>query len=193
VAALLRELRADPPAPGEHSVLKPLSHRIGFLFDLADRTLAADRTGPFPPGALSRSREAALALAATGPVGLVHGDLHPANALSGPGGRMVAIDPRPAWGDPDFDAVDWALDGITDAGALKERVRKLADLVPGQSPDRVRDWCRALAPLLALPGIRAGREDPETAFLVALTSGTGWERRWVGGGTMAAASCVRKV
>ncbi|MEV4335662.1 aminoglycoside phosphotransferase family protein [Streptomyces sp. NPDC049590] len=172
-AALLRELRAGPPARGEHSVLGPLSHRIGFLFDLADRTRAAVPAAPFPPGALDRAREAALGLAATGPVGLVHGDLHPANVLSGPGARMVAIDPRPAWGDPDFDAVDWALDGVADAAALEERVRKLAELVPGQSPDRVRDWCRALAPLLALPRVRAGRKDPETAFLIALTSGNG--------------------
>ncbi|WP_318202408.1 aminoglycoside phosphotransferase family protein [Streptomyces sp. SCL15-4] len=164
-AALLRELRAGPPAPAENSVLRPLSHRVRFLFGLADRT------GLLPPAALGRAREAALALAATGSMGLVHGDLHPANALSGPGARMVAIDPRPAWGDPDFDAVDWALDGVVDAGALEERVGRLASLVPGQSPGRVLAWCRALAPLLAIPRLRAGRKDAETAFLVTLTGG----------------------
>ncbi|MCP9962507.1 hypothetical protein LUX05_16085 [Streptomyces somaliensis] len=132
--------------------MRPLSHRIGFLFDLAGRRLAAAGTGhPVGPAVLGRSRAAALELAADGPVGLVHGDLHPANVLSGPGARLVAIDPRPAWGDPDFDAVDWVLGGATGPAVLEERIGELASLVPGQSPDRVRGWCRALAVLNALP------------------------------------------
>ncbi|MEU8029354.1 aminoglycoside phosphotransferase family protein [Streptomyces sp. NPDC049099] len=171
-AALLRELRAAPVTPGEHSVLKPLSHRVDFLFGLAESMLAAaDRSGLFTSAVLVRAREAALELAATGPMGLVHGDLHPANALSGPGARMVAIDPRPAWGDPDFDAVDWVLDGVLDLDVLEGRIEKLAEMVPGQSPDRVRGWCRALSPLIAIPRICARREDAETGFLIALAGG----------------------
>ncbi len=134
VAVLLRELRSSA-VPAEESVLRPLAHRVGFVFDLAERR---GRTG------LAEHRAAALELAATGPTGLVHGDLHPSNVLVGSGGRLVAIDPRPSWGDPDFDAVDWVLEG---PGTLERRVTDLAALVPGLSPDRLHAWCRALAPL----------------------------------------------
>ncbi|MFI5547836.1 aminoglycoside phosphotransferase family protein [Streptomyces sp. NPDC051815] len=172
VAVLLRDLRGAAPAPGEHSVLRPLSHRIGFLFDLTDRRVAAARaSGVAVPTVLAQARTAALELAAGGPVDLVHGDLHPANVLSGPGGRMVAIDPRPTWGDPDFDAVDWVLEGVTDAAVLERRIEELAALVPGMSPRRVAGWCRVLAALIAVPRVCAGRDDAETRFLLALTDG----------------------
>ncbi|GLW69698.1 aminoglycoside O-phosphotransferase [Kitasatospora phosalacinea] len=134
LASLLRDLRA-PVTPAAGSVLRPLSHRVDLVFDLAERR---GRTG------LAPHRAAALELAADGPVALVHGDLHPSNVLSGPGGRLVAIDPRPSRGDPDFDAVDWVLTG---PGTLERRITDLAALVPGLSPDRLHAWCRALAPL----------------------------------------------
>ncbi|MEV5159975.1 aminoglycoside phosphotransferase family protein [Streptomyces sp. NPDC053728] len=172
VAALLRDLRAAAPAPGEHSVLQPLSHRIDFVFDLTDRRLtAADVNDPAASTMLRQARAAALELAADGPVGLVHGDLHPANVLSGPDARMVAIDPRPAWGDPDFDAVDWVLEGAADFSVLEQRIGELAELVPGQSPQRVLGWCRALSALIAVPRMCAGRDDAETRFLVSLAEG----------------------
>jgi streptomycin 6-kinase len=168
-AVLLRELRASPAQPGAHSVLRPLSHRVGFLFDLTGRRLsAAGVSGPIGPATLDRARTAAMELAAGGPVGLVHGDLHLANVLSGPGGRMVAIDPRPTWGDPDVDAVDWALDSVVDPGGLDRRIETLGALVPGLSPERVLGWCRSFAALIATPRICKGRHDPETAFLGAL-------------------------
>ncbi|MEU3948756.1 aminoglycoside phosphotransferase family protein [Streptomyces sp. NPDC029526] len=172
VAALLRDLRVSPPGPGEHSVLRPLSHRIDFLFDLAERRLAAVRAkDPAARVVLGQARGAVLELAGGGPVGLVHGDLHPANVLSGPGARMVAIDPRPTWGDPDFDAVDWVLEGVADPAVLEERIEELAALVPGSSPRRVLGWCRALAALNAVTGMCAGRDDAETGFLLALAGG----------------------
>ncbi|MFI1018886.1 aminoglycoside phosphotransferase family protein [Streptomyces sp. NPDC020965] len=172
VAALLRDLRVSPPVPREHSVLQPLSHRIGFLFDLTDRRLAAARVSGRPiRTALGQARAAALELAASGPVGLVHGDLHPANVLSGPDARMVAIDPRPTWGDPDFDAVDWVLDGVTDPDLLEQRIEKLAALVPDLSPHRLLNWCRALAAPNAVPGLCSGRDDAETQFLMTLANG----------------------
>ncbi|MEU2441043.1 aminoglycoside phosphotransferase family protein [Streptomyces rubradiris] len=171
-AALLTELRSAAHTPGEHSVLKPLSHRVGFLFDLADSMLtAAGKKGLFAPAVLARAREAALGLAAGGPARLVHGDLHPGNVLSGPDARMVAIDPRPAWGDPDFDAVDWVLDGVVSLDVLEDRIGELAGMVPGQDPDRVSAWCRALAPLVAIPRVCGGRGDAGTEFLVALAAG----------------------
>ncbi|MFE0331586.1 aminoglycoside phosphotransferase family protein [Streptomyces sp. NPDC003753] len=172
LAALLRDLRGSAPVPGEHSVLRPLSHRINFVFDLTDRRLAAaGADGLFAPAVLEQARASALELATGGPVGLVHGDLHPANVLSGPGARMVAIDPRPAWGDPDFDAVDWVLAGVTSFAALEQRIEQLARMVPGQSPHRVLRWCRALAAVNAVPGMCAGRDDAETRFLMLLAGG----------------------
>jgi streptomycin 6-kinase len=171
VAELLRDLRDPAPAPGQHSVLRRLSHRVDFVFDLTDRRLAArDVSDPAASKALRQSRVAALELAGTGPVGLVHGDLHPANVLSGPGAGLVAIDPRPTWGDPDFDAVDWVFEGVADPAVLEQRVKELAALVPGMSPRRVLGWCRALAALIAVPRMCAGREDAETRFLMALAS-----------------------
>jgi streptomycin 6-kinase len=172
VAALLRDLRASAPAPGEHSALRLLSHRVDFVFDFIDRRLAAgDLKDPAASKVLQQARAAALELAGNGPVGLVHGDLHPANVLSGPGARMVAIDPRPTWGDPDFDAVDWVLEGVADPAVLEQRVEELAALVPDMSPRRVMDWCRALAALIAVPRRCAGRDDAETQFLMALADG----------------------
>lgn len=169
VAALLRDLRDPAPAPGEHSVLRRLSHRVDFMFDLTVRRLAAcDVNDPAVSKVLRQARAAALELAGNGPVGLVHGDLHPANVLSGPGARMVAIDPRPTWGDPDFDAVDWVLEGVADPAVLEQRIEELAALVPGMSPRRVMGWCRALAALNAVPRMCAGRDDTETQFLMAL-------------------------
>ncbi|ROR35370.1 aminoglycoside phosphotransferase family protein [Kitasatospora cineracea] len=149
VAALLRDLRtpagpgADPVLrPGADSVLRPLADRVAFLLDLAER-----RGRPVP----AAQRAAALELASGGPVGLVHGDLHPSNVLAGPDGRPVAIDPRPCWGDPDFDAVDWVLEGAADLAGLERRIAALAALVPGLSPDRLLAWCRALSALTANP------------------------------------------
>ncbi|MFE2374460.1 aminoglycoside phosphotransferase family protein [Streptomyces sp. NPDC059398] len=148
----LRSPRASAPA------LPPLSARITFLYDHAARRCA------HTPEVLARGRAAALALAAAGPTdGLVHGDLHQSNVLVGPGGGLIAIDPRPTLGDPDFDAADWALDGVTDEHGLRKRIAALAALVPGMSATRVLAWCRATAPLtsgapafLLSPGDRGG-------------------------------------
>lgn len=172
VGALLRDLRVISVQPRVHSALLPLSHRIEFLFDWADRRLAGSRVnGPAAPAVLARARAAALELAASGPVGLVHGDLHPGNVLSGPGGRLVAIDPRPTWGDPDYDAVDWVLEGVDDLATLERRIESLATMVPGQSPERVLGWCRTTAALTAALRIGRGRDDAETRFLTTLALG----------------------
>ncbi|WP_405751238.1 aminoglycoside phosphotransferase family protein [Streptomyces sp. NBC_01411] len=140
VARLLADLRTAPRT--RTPLLPPLGERITFMYDMAARR------GTHDPEVLAHGRAAALGLAGTGPAdGLVHGDLHPGNVLVGPGYRLVAIDPRPTFGDPDFDAVDWAIDGATDEVALRRRIAELAALVPGMSAARVLAWCRATAPL----------------------------------------------
>ncbi len=155
VAGLLGDLRsvAAPPGPA----LPSLAERADFLLDLTERRA---------PG-VSTADARALARELTGdgsPSALVHGDLHPANVLLGPAGP-VAIDPRACLGDPDFDLVDWALDGVTDPAALSTRIAALAHLVPGADADRIHAWCRAAAVLIAAPRLTAGRRDAGTAFL----------------------------
>ncbi|WUG43283.1 aminoglycoside phosphotransferase family protein [Kitasatospora sp. NBC_00458] len=153
VAGMLAGLRS---APVEGVALPPLAERVEFLVGLTERRAP----GLVPAELWKPARE----LATGGPRALVHGDLHPANVLLGPDGP-VAIDPRPCLGDPDFDLVDWVLDGVTDAAALASRVDGLAALVPGADPGRVLAWCRAVAVLIAAPRVVAGRRDAETAFL----------------------------
>ncbi|WP_371501923.1 aminoglycoside phosphotransferase family protein [Kitasatospora sp. NBC_00374] len=140
---LLTELRTPVELP---SGLPRLAERTGLIFDLARR-----RDVPVP----EHCRRAARELAGTGPVGLVHGDLHTANVLVG-GPGLVAIDPRPCLGDPDFDLVDWAFDGVADPAGLTGRIEELTLLVPGSDGERLLAWCRALAPLLLAPD----RDDP---------------------------------
>ncbi|MFJ1708755.1 aminoglycoside phosphotransferase family protein [Kitasatospora sp. NPDC088346] len=150
VARLLTGLRTPVELPAD---LPRLAERAELILDLARR-----RDVPVP----EHCRRAARELAADGPVGLVHGDLHTANVLVG-GDGPVAIDPRPCLGDPDFDLVDWALDGVTDPAGLTARIEELTVLVPGADGDRLLAWCRALAPLLLAPG----RDDPLARHLGA--------------------------
>ncbi|MGW0607217.1 aminoglycoside phosphotransferase family protein [Streptomyces sp. NPDC002640] len=168
VAALLRDLRRHAPRPTGSSALRPLADRIGFLCGLAERRLAASARRGFDRALLSAARERAVELCRGGPVGLVHGDLHAGNVLVGADGRVVAIDPRPTWGDPDFDTVDWLLAGVADLSSLERRIGELVSLLPGRSPERLLAWCRALAAFEAVPGFCAGRDDARTRFLRAL-------------------------
>ncbi|MER8185113.1 aminoglycoside phosphotransferase family protein [Kitasatospora sp. NPDC094015] len=153
VGALLAGLRTpvEPPAG-----LPRLAERTALLFDLARR-----RDVAVP----ERCVRAAAELAGDGPAALVHGDLHPGNVLIGPGGRLVAIDPRPCLGDQDFDLVDWAVDGVTDPAGLTARIEELTAVVPDARPDRLLAWCRALAPVLLTPG----RDDPLARHLTLPT------------------------
>ncbi|AUY54608.1 aminoglycoside phosphotransferase [Streptomyces sp. CB01881] len=156
VAPVLGALRSVPVAG---LALAPLAERVEFLFDLTERRV---------PGAVPRGTRAfARELAADGPVALVHGDLHPGNVLDGPAGP-VAIDPRPSLGDPDFDLVDWVIDGATGLPGLERRIAGLTALVPGADPRRVLDWCRASAVIIAAPRVAAGRQDAGTVFLAEL-------------------------
>ncbi|MDY0815423.1 aminoglycoside phosphotransferase family protein [Kitasatospora purpeofusca] len=155
VAGMLAGMRSVPAPP--RAALPSLAERLDFLFDLTERRAPGVSTA----GARALARELT---GDGGPVGLVHGDLHPANVLLGPAGT-VAIDPRACLGDPDFDLVDWALDGVAGPTALSARIAELTALVAGADADRVLAWCRAAAVLIAAPRVAAGRADAGTAFL----------------------------
>ncbi|MGW7003715.1 aminoglycoside phosphotransferase family protein [Streptomyces sp. NPDC054933] len=174
VAGLLTAIRGHRPA--QSGALPSLAERVDFLFDLTLRRLDAGipQGAPEPavsPAFVERCRRAALRLADGGPSALVHGDLHPGNVLdAGPGRGLVAIDPRPAVGDPDFDAVDWALSGATTRAAVDERIRRLADRVPGLDADRVRRWCEVSAVIMAVPRALRAPGHPYTRLLLGMAA-----------------------
>jgi streptomycin 6-kinase len=155
-----------------HSVPLPrvqfpsLATRVGQMFELAERRLRGSAAEPrLPLELLHHARAQAEDLATGGPIALLHGDLHPGNVLdAGPARGTVAIDPRPCLGDPAFDAVDWALLPMAAGGTLDDGVTKL----PGLDADRVRAWCAALAPLVAMAPLRAGRPTPFTDALLEM-------------------------
>jgi streptomycin 6-kinase len=140
--------------------------RVGLMFDLAERRLLGSAAEPrLPLELLRRARVRAEDLATGGPVALLHGDLHPGNVLDAGSARgIVAIDPRPCLGDPAFDAVDWALLPMAEGGTLDDGVAKL----PGLDADRVRAWCAALAPLVAMAPLRTGGPTPFTDALLEM-------------------------
>jgi len=146
--AALHSVPADGPFPS-------LPDRVRSMFDLAERRLPDSPAAPhLPLDLLHLGRARAEELADDGgPVALVHGDLHPGNVLhAGPERGAVAIDPRPCVGDPAFDAVDWAVLPIAGGGTVDDGIARL----PGLDPDRVRAWCVALAPLVAMGPLARG-------------------------------------
>lgn len=159
----------ERPGPGARRGLGPATARPPGRLPLRPRP-AAGRTGrprrrdPAPPGPRPGAGTGGLrARGRARPRGPARGQ-----RAARPRGRLVAIDPRPAWGDPDFDAVDWVLEGVSTHEALRERTALLADLVPGLDADRVHAWAHALGALLAAPAARAGHDDARTRFLLGL-------------------------
>jgi streptomycin 6-kinase len=165
ILPVLAALRSPRPGPAADMV-PPLRDRIDFLFDLTERRRSArpDIGHRLPRDLLDRSRRHALALAEGGPVGLVHGDLHPGNVLR-TGRGPVAIDPRPCIGDPTFDTVDWILTDVTGQRDVDRRVDQLTDHLPAE-PDRVLAWCQATAVLLAAGALRRNPQDPRAQVLL---------------------------
>ncbi|MDT8912799.1 aminoglycoside phosphotransferase family protein [Amycolatopsis sp. PS_44_ISF1] len=162
VAELLAQLHSAPAA----GPFPTLATRIGLMFELAERRrLGSAAESRLPLKLLRHARSRAEDLSTGGPAVLLHGDLHPGNVLdAGPGRGLVAIDPRPCLGDPAFDAVDWALLPMAAGGSLEDGVAALPDLDPG----RLRAWCAALAPLVALAPLRAGPPTPFTEALLEM-------------------------
>ena len=172
VAPMFAELW-QPRLIGSDACLPELSARVDLVFDLAGRRLRRwpavnDR---IEQGVMERSYALSRALSLEGPVGLVHGDLHPGNVLRGEGDRgVVAIDPRPCWGDRATDAVDWMLSDVTDERSLDWRIDWLAGNVPGVDPARVWAWCQAMAVIVAASMLARRDDDPVGEFLLRFAS-----------------------
>jgi streptomycin 6-kinase len=175
VAGLLTALRqVTAPSTGQTGLgsLPSMAEGLAVMFDRTARRRADPRVaGLVPPGLVDRAQRRALALAADGPAGLVHGDLHPANVLDGgPGRGLVAIDPRPSVGDPDWDAVDWAMTRAASRAEMQDRIAQLARLVPGLDAGRVWGWCRAAAVVLAVARLRQRPPDDDVGLLLDLAA-----------------------
>jgi streptomycin 6-kinase len=130
-----------------------LAERISYLFDSGKKLYRQDPDllDVVPVDVYERGRQVALGLAVQpSRTVLLHGDLTPRNVLLGGETRgLVAIDPAPCLGDPAFDTVDllfWQADDV-DAAATRA---KLLALTTGMDPDRMLDWCRAFAGMMAL-------------------------------------------
>jgi streptomycin 6-kinase len=184
MAELLTGLRA---ASGDLTgQLPPLSERIEFIFGLIRGRLTGPRVAPLvDPDLVRAGHELARTLARTGPTALAHGDLHLANILiarqlhqpgqpkPGQPGRLVAIDPRPYLGDPDFDAVDWVLaPGANQTPELQvsQRIEELCGLVPGLDADRLEAWCRASAVIIVVQHLHNRPPDSRIPFLLQLAA-----------------------
>lgn len=171
VAPMLAELWRSAPA-GAGSGLPDLSERVEVIFFLARRRLERlpDLNAQIGRDVVERSFARSRELAVQGPVGLVHGDLHPGNVLRAGDRGVVAIDPRPCWGDWAVDAVDWVLSDVVDARELEKRVDWLARNVPAVDPVRVWAWCQALAAIIAISLLARRENDPVGGFLLRLAS-----------------------
>jgi streptomycin 6-kinase len=169
--------------------LTPLSERIEFIFELIRGRLAGPRVAPLvDPDLVTAGHELARALVRTGPTALVHGDLHLANILIARQPRqprqpkpdqprqlrrLVAIDPRPGLGDPDFDAVDWVLApgaSQTPEQQVRQRIEELGGLVPGLDGDRLWAWCQASAIIIVVQHLHNRPADSRIPFLLQLAA-----------------------
>lgn len=151
--------RPGTPISGEFPAL---SGRISSAFDDTCLWLLRRHGGSHGTmQVLAAARALALALSREGgPVGLVHGDLHPTNVLRGTNAQLVAIDPRPHLGDLTFDAIDCVLQGAQCISAIEARVEALVDSVDHLEPGRLMAWCSAAAPVLAVGRLASNPLDP---------------------------------
>lgn len=167
VAPLFAELWR-PPATGADTGLPELSERVDVVFGLARRRVQRRPAvnARIDRDLMGRSHARSRELAVDGPVGLVHGDLHPGNVLRAGGRGVVAIDPRPCRGDQAMDAVDWMLTDVTDEQALDRRIDWLARTVAAVDPVRVGAWCQAMAVIVAASTLARRADDPTGQFLL---------------------------
>src|SRR5580692_89596 len=89
---------------------------------------------------------------------LLHGDLHAGNLLLDGNDRLVAIDPSPAFGEPEQDIGNAA--ALNDWGqALSERVKRLAEACRAD-PGKVRAYARLAAWNSGIFHAATGAESP---------------------------------
>jgi streptomycin 6-kinase len=150
VATLVKALHEHAPSL---TSVPPLEERIAALYRSgeADYTRRPDLEELIPRSLYARGRRAAETLAAEASRRVVlHGDLTPANVLDGGAARgLVAVDPAPCLGDPEFDAVDLLLWGSDEVNTLSQRARDL-DRHLGFPEGRALRWCAAFAAMDAL-------------------------------------------
>ena len=171
-AALLTGLRGA--AGYDSGQLPTLAQGMESMFSRIGRLLNDPRVSPLvSPQALADGHRKARELGSDGPAGLLHGDLHLSNVLrAGPARGLVAIDPRPSFGDLTFDAIDWTLDRATSINEVRERIAQLCRLVPDLDPDRLWLWCQATAAALAILRLRHRSRDGTTQLLLKLAAST---------------------
>jgi streptomycin 6-kinase len=165
-AGLLAALHTAPVPPGYPRDLRAQCE--GF-FDRIGRRVSEPETGRRVSAAdVALGAERCRALLATESTRvLLHGDLHLANVLDGgPARGLVAIDPRACTGDPCFDAVDYLLDGAGRDG-VGTRCAALA-AASGLDATRLHDWCRAVAPIVAITYLRRPGSQEAVGELLAL-------------------------
>ncbi|WP_237047801.1 aminoglycoside phosphotransferase family protein [Lentzea guizhouensis] len=98
---------------------------------------------------------------------LLHGDLHPGNALDGgPARGLLAVDPKTCVGDPCFDAVDLVVMGAGHEGveARCAAIAAACDL----DGDRLFAWARVIAPFFVVAHATNGAPEPVVDELVQL-------------------------
>ncbi|MGH3816688.1 MAG: phosphotransferase [Pseudonocardiaceae bacterium] len=100
---------------------------------------------------------------------LLHGDLHPGNALdAGPSRGLVAIDPKACIGDPCFDAVHYVVEGAGHEGV--EARCQLTVTACGLNGDRLYAWSRVVAPVRAITYLTDDGPAAEIDELLALAN-----------------------
>jgi streptomycin 6-kinase len=173
IAELLTGLRGA--AEYDHGQLPTLAQGVESMFSRIGGLLSNPQVSPLvAPHVLDDGHQRARELAANGPTGLLHGDLHLSNILRAERTRgLVAIDPRPGVGDPTFDAIDWTLDRATSIDQVHERIDRLCKLVPGLDPDRLWGWCQATAAALAILRLRRRPPDATTQLLLKIAASNG--------------------
>jgi streptomycin 6-kinase len=167
VAGLIHDLH-QTGTPLMRDGVVSLSDRVEFVFQhWIERYQGAPELTQIVPRVRTGRDLARDLVADVKPPVLLHGDLHPGNVLDAGGSRgLVAIDPRPCFGEPAFDVVDWVY-WNAEAVDWKARSHQLAFAL-GIEQDRVWAWCVAFAGMLAANQTMRGRTPEEIEPLLRL-------------------------
>lgn len=98
---------------------------------------------------------------------MLHGDLHPGNALDGgPSRGLMAIDPKLHVGDPCFDAFDYVLEAAGGEG-IRTRCERVASAC-GLDGDRLLAWGQTMAPMFVIGHLRSDGSESAIEELLEL-------------------------